>query len=93
MLLAACGVEHPAVQRLGTTPEAMIGHLKEHGKDKALKVCQLLLSTRQGIKHGVEPRLQLEMALVRIAGMGRMVDYDTSCAACSAWKATHPATS
>ena len=77
MLVAACGVEHPAVQRLGATPEAMLTHLKESGSDKALKVCQLLLSTRQSIKHGVEPRLQLEMALVRIAGMGRMVDYET----------------
>lgn len=77
MLVSACGNDHPAVRRLGPTPQAMHDHLKNSGGDKALKICQLLLAARQSIKHGVEPRLQLEMAIVRIAAMGRMVDYET----------------
>lgn len=78
MLLGACGAEHPAVLRLGPVPETMAKQLSGSGaKDQALRICQVLLAARQTIKHGVEPRLQLEMAVVRIAGMAHMVDYET----------------
>ena len=77
MLLGICGPEHPAVLRLGPVPEAMLQQQGKSNPEQVVKMCQLALTARQAVKHGVEARLQLDMAMVRLAGLARMVDYET----------------
>ena len=44
--------------------------------EKTLRICQLLMGSQQALRQGVDPRLQLELAFVRIAGLGQLVDVE-----------------
>jgi DNA polymerase-3 subunit gamma/tau len=76
MLVQACGAQSPAVRRLGTHSAAVDEHAKAVTPEKSLRICQLLVGSQQALRHGVDPRLQLELAFVRIAGLGQMVDAE-----------------
>ncbi len=76
LLVQACGPDSPAVRRLGTAGPALLAHAKAAAPEKTLRICQVLVGSQQAMRHGVDPRLQLELACVRIAGLGQMVDAD-----------------
>jgi DNA polymerase-3 subunit gamma/tau len=77
LLVQACGAQSPAVTRLGTCTPALEAQAKQAAPEKTLRMCQILVGSQQALRHGVDPRLQLELAFVRIAGLGQMVDADT----------------
>lgn len=77
LLVQACGPQSPAVTRLGTCTPALEAQAKLAAPEKTLRICQILVGSQQALRHGVDPRLQLELAFVRIAGLGQMVDADT----------------
>jgi len=69
--------ESPAVRRLGVPSAVLAAQAKALSPEKALRICQLLLGSQQALRQGVEARLQLELACVRIAGLGQVADLDT----------------
>ncbi len=77
MLVQACGVDAPAVRRLGLDPQPLVALTREATPEKVLRICQILIGSQQAIRQGVDPRLQLELAFVRIAGLGQLADVDT----------------
>ncbi len=76
LLVQACGPDSPAVRRLGNAGPGLLAHAKTAAPEKTLRICQVLIGSQQAMRHGVDPRLQLELACVRIAGLGQMVDAD-----------------
>ncbi len=76
MLAQACGPEAPAVRRLGIAPERVQELSAAATPEKVLRACQVLTGTQQHIRHGTDPRLAVEMALVRIARLGELVDLE-----------------
>ncbi len=76
LLVQACGPDSPAVRRLGNAGPGLLAHAKAAAPEKTLRICQVLVGSQQAMRHGVDPRLQLELACVRIAGLGQMVDAD-----------------
>jgi DNA polymerase-3 subunit gamma/tau len=77
MLVQACGAQSPAVARLGTCTAALLEHAKAATPEKTMRICQILVASQQALRHGVDPRLQLELSFVRIATLGQLVDADT----------------
>ena len=77
LLVQACGTDSPAVRRLGVPSAVLAAQAKALSPEKALRICQLLLGSQQALRQGVEARLQLELACVRIAGLGQVADLDT----------------
>ncbi len=77
MLVQACGKDSPAVRRLGTCTPALEAQAKQATAEKTMRMCQILIGSQQALRQGVDPRLQLELAFVRIAGLGQLVDADT----------------
>jgi DNA polymerase-3 subunit gamma/tau len=77
MLAQACGADSPAVRRLGVSTAALAAQAKAATPEKVLRICQILIGSQQALRHGVDPRLQLELAFVRIAGLGQLADVDT----------------
>lgn len=76
MLAQACGNDAPAVRRLGLPPERIVELAAAATPEKVLRACQVLTGTQQHIRHGTDPRLALEMAVVRIARLGEVVDLE-----------------
>jgi DNA polymerase-3 subunit gamma/tau len=76
LLVQACGAGSPAVTRLGLCTPALEAQAKTAGPDKTLRICQILIASQQSLRQGVDPRLQLELSFVRIAGLGQMFDLD-----------------
>ncbi len=77
MLVQACGAESPAVRRLELDATALAAHATAAAPEKVLRICQILIGSQQSIRHGVDPRLQLELATVRICSLGQLADVDT----------------
>lgn len=77
LLLSTCGVDHPAVIRLGTVDEDLRRLAEQHGTPKILRACQILIKAGQHMRSGVEPRLHLEMATVHLADLGDLLDLAT----------------
>jgi DNA polymerase-3 subunit gamma/tau len=76
MLLQACGAEAPAVRRLGLPEEQLKALAVAATPEKVLRAAQVLTGTQQHLRHGADPRLAVEMALVRIARLGEVVDLE-----------------
>jgi DNA polymerase-3 subunit gamma/tau len=77
MLVQSCGVDAPAVKRLGLDRVALAAGAKGVAPEKVLRICQILIGSQQAIRQGVDPRLQLELCFVRICGLGDLSDVDT----------------
>jgi len=76
LLTQACGVDSPVVRRLGGNPTELAVLAKELTPEKVLRLAQTLLAGQQALRHGVDPRLQLELVLVRIANLGQVLDVE-----------------
>ena len=76
LLCQACGAESPALRRLGADMTTITVHAAKCAPEKTLRICQLLIGSQQALRQGVDPRLQLELACVRIAGLGQLVDVE-----------------
>ena len=76
MLLQACGADAPAVKRLGLPIDKLQEFANKATPEKVLRACQVLTGTQGPIRHGADPRLALEMALVRIARLGEVQDLE-----------------
>jgi len=76
MLVQACGPEAQAVRRLGLPEEQLKVLAAAATPEKVLRAAQVLTGTQQHLRHGADPRLALEMALVRIARLGEVVDLE-----------------
>jgi DNA polymerase-3 subunit gamma/tau len=76
LLLQACGKDSPALRRLGADVATVTAHAAACTAEKTLRICQLLMGSQQALRQGVDPRLQLELVFVRIAGLGQLVDVE-----------------
>ncbi len=76
LLIQTCGVDSAPVRRLGTASAAAEAQAKAASPEKLMRLCQILISSQQALRHGVDPRLQLELAFVRIANLGQVADVD-----------------
>ncbi len=77
LLVQACGRESPAVRRLGTCTPALEAQAKLATPEKTMRTCQILIGSQLALRQGADPRLQLELSFVRIAGLGQLLDADT----------------
>ena len=77
LLLTTCGVDHPAVLRLGSIDDDIRRLAKENNTAKILRACQILIKAGQHMRSGIEPRLHLEMATVHLADLGDLLDLST----------------
>ena len=41
-----------------------------------MRIAQILIASQQALRHGVDPRLQTELACVRIARLGDVLDVE-----------------
>jgi DNA polymerase-3 subunit gamma/tau len=76
LLVQACGRDSQAVRRLGTCTAEVEAHAKACSPEKAIRLCQILIGCQQSLRQGVDPRLQLEVACVRMAALGQVQDLD-----------------
>jgi len=76
LLVATCGEDAPVVRRQGALDEAAAAQARDCDGDRLLRICQVLIATQQSLGRGTEPRLALELGLVRVAGLRDMVDYE-----------------
>ena len=76
LLIQTCGVNSPAVQRLGLTTAMLECRAAAVTPEKVMRMAQILVASQQALRHGVDPRLQLELAAVRIARLGDVLDID-----------------
>lgn len=76
LLTQTCGPASPAVARLGTGSPAAEAQAKAASPEKLLRMAQILVGSQQALRQGVDPRLQLELACVRIAHLGPVADFD-----------------
>ncbi len=77
LLTQACGVASPVVRRLGNASSVLDAQAKAATPEKTIRICQILVGSQQALRQGVDPRLQLELAFVRISGLGQVADVDT----------------
>lgn len=76
MLCQACGAQAAAVRRLGLPIDKLEQLAAKATPEKVLRACQVLTGTQQQLRHGADPRLALEMAAVRIARLGEVIDLE-----------------
>jgi DNA polymerase-3 subunit gamma/tau len=76
LLCQACGADSAALRRLGADLPTITAHAAACTPEKTLRICQLLIGAQQALRQGVDPRLQLELSCVRIAGLGQLVDVE-----------------
>jgi DNA polymerase-3 subunit gamma/tau len=76
LLLATCGPEAAVVRRAGVVDARITAQAARAGADQLLRICQLLIAGQQAVRRGVEARLQLEMALVKLARIGEMIGLE-----------------
>ncbi len=76
LLIQTCGVNSPAVQRQGLTTAMLESRAAAVTPEKVMRMAQILVASQQALRHGVDPRLQLELAAVRIARLGDVLDID-----------------
>ncbi|MDA3962842.1 MAG: DNA polymerase III subunit gamma/tau [Planctomycetota bacterium] len=76
LLITTCGPESAPVQRLGSADDTARAQAEGAGADKLLRMGQILVGSQQSMRHGVDARLQLELAFVRIGQLGEVLDVD-----------------
>jgi DNA polymerase-3 subunit gamma/tau len=76
LLVQACGKDSLAVTRLGTWSEVLDAQARSCTPEKTMRMCQVLIGSQQALRQGVDPRLQLELACVRLATLGSVQDLD-----------------
>lgn len=76
LLCQACGKDSAVLRRLGADLSTVTTHAAACTPEKTLRICQLLIGSQQALRQGVDPRLQLELVSVRIAGLGQLVDVE-----------------
>jgi len=76
LLIQACGAESAPVRRLGGATPRATKQAKDTPPEKLLRMAQILAAAQQAIKHGVDPRLQLELVCVRLGHLGAVQDFD-----------------
>lgn len=76
MLAQACGAQAAPVRRLGLPVDKLEVLAAKATPEKVLRACQVLTGAQQQLRHGADPRLALEMAAVRIARLGEVVDLE-----------------
>jgi DNA polymerase III subunit gamma/tau len=76
MLIQTCGAQSPVVQRLGLSTGALESQAAAITVEKALRMAQILTASQQALRHGVDPRLQLEVTCVRLSRLGEVLDVD-----------------
>jgi DNA polymerase III subunit gamma/tau len=76
MLIQTCGSASPAVQRLGLVTAAIESQAATISVEKSMRIAQILMASQQALRHGVDPRLQVELACVRIARLGEILDIE-----------------
>lgn len=76
LLILACGVDSPPVRRSGQADAAAQAQATAAGQEKLLRACQILVGCGQALRHGNDARVQLELALVRLARLGQVLDVD-----------------
>lgn len=76
LLVQTCGAESGPVQRLGRNTNDLAEQARGASAEKLMRVCQILVASQQALRNGVEARLQLELASVRISRLGQVLDAD-----------------
>ncbi len=76
MLAQACGAQAAPVKRLGLPLDKVAELAAKATPEKVLRACQVVTGTQQQLRYGADPRLALEMAAVRIARLGEVVDLE-----------------
>lgn len=76
LLIGTCGAEAGPVRRLGGADEHARAQAETAGAEKLLRISQILIGSQQALRHGVDARLQLELACVRIGQLGHVLDVD-----------------
>lgn len=76
MLAQACGPQAAPVKRLGLPLDRIAEMAAKATPEKVLRACQVATGTQQQLRYGADPRLALEMAAVRIARLGEVVDLE-----------------
>lgn len=76
LLIQTCGATSPAVQRLGLTTATLESRAAAITPEKVMRIAQILMASQQALRHGVDPRLQMELACVRIARLGEVLDVE-----------------
>ena len=77
VLVQACGPDTPLVRRLGLDAEAIRTQAAACDPARTLRLAQVLLHAQGQLRHGGDPRLLIELALVRLAQSAAMVDMET----------------
>jgi DNA polymerase-3 subunit gamma/tau len=90
LLCQACGPDSPALRRLGLFTPGLDAHARACPPEKVLRICQLLVGCQQSLRHGVDPRLQLELVSVRIARLGQLAGLDDLLKRLERLESTHP---
>jgi DNA polymerase-3 subunit gamma/tau len=76
LLVQACGPQAGVVQRLGLPVERLNELAQKATPEKVLRMAQILMGAQQQLRAGAEPRLGLELASVRIAQLGQVLDLE-----------------
>lgn len=76
ILILTCGPDSPPVKRLGLADDAARRQAEQAGAEKLLRIGQILVGSQQALRHGVDARLQLELAFVRIGQLGQLLDAE-----------------
>ncbi len=77
VLAQACGHDTPLVRRLGLDPERVAAQAGAVDPARALRMAQVLLHAQGQLKFGHDPRLAIELAVVRLAQTAQLVDLET----------------
>jgi len=76
MLLKLCGQDSPLIDENDDDLRRLAEQEKAMSTDLILYAIQVLSDARTRIRHNVEGRILVEMALIRLAHMGKMVSLD-----------------
>lgn len=76
LLVQTCGRDAAVVERIGAVSDTLQELSQSHNSDKILRIAQIFNNSQQALRQGVDPQLQLEMAIVRIAQLRDMLDVE-----------------
>jgi DNA polymerase III subunit gamma/tau len=76
LLVQSCGPTSTPVTRLGAIPAIATELAAQAPPERILRICQVLLGAAGHLRSGADARLEIELALVRIAQLHQMVDLD-----------------
>lgn len=76
LLITTCGAESPVTTRLGVVAVGDRERAAAAGEARLLRCLQVVLAAQEGLRNGVEARLQAELALIHLARLGDVVELD-----------------